>query len=150
MLIRLTFLSTLLCFTSIAYSQSSLIKCTKFKQIQRENGEWEDWPSSWNTYEADVNFVITDMKDSDYQLQMFIDGVEEANFLISYDEEVSEMKRKDWDEEYVNCYKDEEDNYLYLMNVSLKSLLENPKDWNSSDAVMYLWVFSDDYAVIVK
>ncbi len=150
MILRLVFLCAILSCCLASFGQSSLIRCTKYKELHREDGKWEQWPSNWNHYESDAIFVVTELENNEYQIQMFVEDKLIAEVLATYDPEASALKRKDWDEKQVYCYKDRDSNYLFLRKISLESVVENPKLWKQSGASMYLWLFTEDYAVLLK
>lgn len=141
------------------YAQSSEIVATAYKQAFWMNGKWGEWPSYWTSYESERRsnpvFRITTISEGPsgdiYRLQMFIEGKVEADFYVTYDFEATAIKRRDWDDEYVNCYKDDYGNYVYTHNVSLQALAKDPSAWaDNENATLYLWVFSEDYAIILR
>ena len=82
---------------------------------------------------------------------MYTDGSVVADFYVEYDDELSKKKQRDWGDEYVYCYKDPTGDLVYTQNVSLFSLANNPSAWSNDDnAVLYLWAFSEDMAVLVR
>ena len=148
---RLALILTLLVLAFHAFPQTSLIRYTKTKTVQREDGQWNAWPSEWSHNTKEAIIVINDYEDGDFHLQMFIDDVQVAEVYASYDEEISTMKQEDWNNSEIHCYKEDEgEDYIYLKNASLKTLAEDPKQWDEADASLYLWVFSEDYAVLLK
>ena len=152
----------LLIVSSAFYSlnaQSSQIIATSYKQIYYINGKWGNWPNHWTTYSSEgrsnpvirITTISEGSSGDIYRLQMFINGTVEADFYVSYDSAITAKKRKDWNDQYVNCYKDENGDYVYTQNVSLQSLAKDNSAWaKNEDATLYIWVFSENMAVVVK
>ncbi|WP_025667374.1 hypothetical protein [Aquimarina megaterium] len=152
-----------LVFISIAsyslYAQSSQIVATAYKQVFWIDGKWGEWPSYWTSYKSEGRsnpiIRITTINEGSsgdiYRLQMFIEGTVKADFYVAYDPKISTKKRRDWNDKYINCYKDVNGDYVYTQNVSLQSLAKNSSAWaNNENAKLYLWVFSQDMAVILR
>ncbi|MGD1894966.1 MAG: hypothetical protein ACFB15_30760 [Cyclobacteriaceae bacterium] len=153
------YLALFIVFLSITLSasaQSSQLVCTAYKQIFRFSGDWGKWPNHWTSYKSEgrsnpVIRVTTVSEDEYYRIQMFSEGSVMADFYVQYDPEASQQKRRDWNDEYVNCYRDPAGDYVYTQKVSLKSLASDPSAWaNTQNAILYLWVFSEDMAVLVR
>jgi len=137
-------------------AQSSQIVCTAYKQIYRFSGTWGEWPNHWTTFasEGKPNPVIriTTLREGYYyRIQMFIDGNVTADVYVRYNAELSAQKRRDWNNQYVNCYKDVNGDSVYTQTVSLKSLASDPRTWaRDEDATLYIWAFSEDMAIVVR
>jgi len=142
------------------YSQSCRIVATSYKQINKTNGEWGDWPSYWTSYKSEGRSnpvikitTISEGSDGDfYNLKMYIDDKVQADFNVKYDPDKSSKMRKEWDDDYVNCYREMNgSDYVFTEKVSLKSLVEDNDAWASNeDAKLYLMVYSQNMAVVVK
>ncbi|HHP7240120.1 MAG TPA: hypothetical protein ACFCUD_00520 [Cyclobacteriaceae bacterium] len=140
-------------------SQSSEIICTAYKQIVKTGGVWGQWPDHWTTYESerrsDPVIRVTTLSEGPqgdfYRLQMFIDGIVQADFNVAYDPEVTTQIRGEWNDQYVNCYADENGDYVYTQVVSLQGLAQDPQLWGDNEnALLYLMVYSEDYSVVLK
>jgi hypothetical protein len=141
------------------YAQSSQIVATAYKQVYWMNGKWGEWPDYWTSYKSEGRSnpviritTITEGSSGDiYRLQMFIEGKVEADFYVTYDSETTAKKRSEWDDKYVNCYKDVNGDYIYTQNVSLQSLANDSSAWaDNENAILYLWIFSENFAVSIK
>ena len=150
-------LTVLFCIATLnVLAQSSQIVASAYKEIYRHNGVWEKWPTYWTTYQSEGRskpiFRITRIrKNSYYRIQMFINNKEKSDFYVRYDAQYTSQKRKNWGEEYVNCHRDHYGDYIYTQKVSLNSLVNDPHAWASNkDSKLYIWVFSQDHAVVVK
>lgn len=140
-------------------AQSSQIVSTAYKQIFYIDGQWGKWPGYWTSYKSEgrsnpvirITTISEGSSGDFYRLQLFIDRNVEADFYVAYDPVQTAQKRRDWDDQYVNCYKDENGDYVYTQNVSLQSLAKDPSAWaDNENATLYLWVFSDNLAVIMR
>ena len=140
------------------YAQSSQIVATAHKEIFRVNNNWGNWPNHWTSYRSEGlnNPVIRISTVSDgpeyiYRLQMFIGGTMEADFVVTYDPVKTRQIRDQWDDEYVNCYKDFSGDYVFTQQVSLESLAKDNRAWSSNDdSQLYLMVYSEDFCVVVR
>jgi hypothetical protein len=56
---------------------------------------------------------------------MYKNGGSYVDLYVQYDPEKTAQVRENWDNEYVNCYKDANGDYLYAQDISLKSLTED-------------------------
>ncbi len=141
------------------YAQSSQIIATAYKQVFWLNDKWGKWPSYWTSYNSEGRSnpviritTITEGNSGDiYRLQMFIEGKVEADFYVTYDSETTAIKRREWADKYINCYKDVNGDYVYTQNVSLQSLANDPSAWaNNENAILYLWIFSENFAITIR
>lgn len=150
-------LSSLLLITlTTALAQSGQFTCSSYKDVYRFGNSWGNWPNHWTSFSAEgrsnPKIRVTTISDGQYyKLQMIQNGKIEASFMVKYDPEMSQRKREDWDNQYVNCYADTNGDYIYTEEVSLKSLAENPTAWSTNEkSKIYMWIFSEDYAVVVR
>lgn len=137
-------------------AQSGQVTCTAYKQIFWIDGEWGDWPNHWTTYSSERRsnpiLRITKIDNGvNFRIQMYIDDIVEADFYVQYDSDKTDQVRDDWDEPDVSCYYDSSGDYIYTENCYLSELAENPNIWSSrEDSKIYLWIFSEDFAIVVK
>lgn len=156
---RLLFISAFLFFSFNLFAQSSEIACSAYKQVYRFSGTWAEWPNHWTTYSSEGRAKpvvrVTNMGEgyngNIYRLQMFVSGKVEADFYVHYDSQKTASVREDWDDEYVNCYIDNNGDYIYTEGFSLKTLVDSSRIWaTNEDSKLYFFIFSEDYAVVVK
>ncbi len=142
-----------------SYGQSSEIEASAYKQIYKVRGTWGEWPNHWTTYESERRdppvIRITTLSEGPqgdfYRLQMFIDGVVEADFNVVYDAQYSENIRREWNNKYVNCYRDDSGDYVYTQTVSLQGLAKDADAWATNEnALLYLMIYSEDMCVVLK
>ena len=152
-------LSFLFIAPCMSYGQYSDIVATSYKQVFKTNGQWEAWPDNWTSYESegqsDPIIRITTISEGNsgdvYRLQFFVDGKVEADFNVQYDPQKSEELRNEWNQEYVNCYMDENGDYVYTEEVSLESLARDNTAWSENeDSKLYLMIYSEDFCVVVR
>lgn len=150
------FFSTSIC----SKAQSSQIICSSHKETYKINGIWGQWPSYWTTFKSEggsnpIVRITTISEDTDgniYYLKLIIDGIIEEDLFVIYDSNKTAQVRKDWNDEYVNCYVDENDDYIYTQKVSLQSLARDPTEWSKMKIQCFifgnfpttgLWLFAD-------
>jgi len=159
MKLQFTLLAILLTFTLSSYAQSSEIACTSYKEIYKVGGNWGQWPNHWTTYASeqrnDPVIRITTLSEGPqgefYRLQMFIDGIVEADFTVVYDPDETQRIRSQWNDQYVNCYIDESGDYVYTQKVSLQGLAQDSDAWATNDnSMLYLMIYSEDYSVALR
>lgn len=87
-----------------------------------------------------------------YKVEIYSEGEAIAEMTLRYDAARSEEKRIEWGDKYVNCYKDDNGDYLYAKKkVSLESLSVDNTTWaTNEDSMIYFWMFSENYALVLK
>lgn len=153
----ITVLIALFSCVNLMHAQTSKIGLVAYKQVDRVNGKWQNWPSDWNNYAdegrdgPEIQVTIFNSDPYIYNLVYYVDGTEKANFEVIYDADKTAAIRKEWKTQYVNCYADEEGNYIYVQGTSLDHLAKDPSAWGSDpNTKLYMWVTSGNFAVIVK
>lgn len=135
-------------------AQAIVFTAKKFIEYHPEYAEWDEWPDEWTSVGRDQDFKMTItpvVKGKIYRVEIYNEGEEIAEMTLRYDATRSEEKRIEWDDEYVNCYKDENGDYLYAQKVSLESLSIDNSTWASNkESKIYFWVFSENYALVLK
>lgn len=136
------------------------IVLTSYKEIKRTNGKWQSWPSKWTTYTSKnrsnprIRISLLDEDRIIYNLQYIIDGEVIKDFDVVYDADRSVEIRKNWDDEYVNCYVVEgesEDKYVYLQGLSLSQLVKDVESWSKiKDSKIYIWDYIEKNAIVAK
>lgn len=147
-------------FSYSAFSQTGTISCIAYKENFRTSGTWGTWPDKWKSYSdegrSNPKIRITNNGKNDdgvttYRVEIIVDGTVSADFSVTYDADKTTQVRKDWNDEYANCYVDKVGDYIYTQKVSLKSLSDDPNDWkDNKDSQMYFFLFSADKAIVVK
>lgn len=135
-------------------AQAIVFTAKKFIEYHPEYAEWDKWPDEWTSVGQDQDFKMTItpvVKGKIYRVEIYNEGEEIAEMTLRYDATLSEEKRIEWDDEYVNCYKDENGDYLYAQKVSLESLSIDNSTWASNkESKIYFWMFSENYALVLK
>jgi len=114
---------------------------------------WDDWPSEWTDLGDDTRFTMyisEVVRGKVYNVILYLNGEETSNMNVRYDAEQSEKIRLDWDDPYVNCYYDENGDYIYAQKVSLEQLAKDSSPWEDSESQMYLWVLSENYGIALR
>lgn len=143
-------------FLSLNNLSAQAIKFTgkKYIEYHPDYAEWDVWPDEWQTVDTEADFKMTIMplvKGKIYKVIIYNYGENIASMTLHYDSNLSEQKRKEWGDKYVNCYKDDNGDCLYAQKVSLESLSEDNSTWaTNSESMIYFWVFSENYALVLK
>ena len=153
---KLLFIITL--FIGFASFQAqSRIALSAYKQITLANNKWGSSSTDWTSYASEgrnnIEVEITELEPTlgVYNLKYFIEGELSADFHLVYDGEKTATIRKAWNDQYVNCYSDENGDYVYVQGVSFQGLAKNPNAWaTNSNSKIYMWLPSEKYAVLVK
>ena len=148
----------MLLFAGSAIAQTK-ITCSANKQIERNDGVWEDWPTTWSSYDSAASKPVIQITELNrgtygdiYRLQFFIDDEERSDFNVVYDEDETATIRSSWGRQNVYCYKEEgSEDYIYTSGVSLTELAVDSSPWRTNeDSKIYMWINSEDFAVVVK
>lgn len=135
-------------------AQAIIFTGKKYIEYHPDYAEWDEWPDEWTAIDQDLDFkmLITPVvKGKIYKVEIYGDGEAITEMTLRYDATLSEEKRIEWDDEYVNCYKDENGDYLYAQKVSLETLSIDNSTWASNkESKIYFWVFSENYALLFK
>lgn len=151
-------LTIALLFGLFAAQAQTNIGLTASKEIGRTNGKWDSWPANWKVYasEGKVNpnvqiTTVGDPEDEMYNLKYSVGGFVLADLTVIYDSELSGKIRKQWNDQYVNCYMANTGNYIYLQGVSLEMLANDSSAWRTnSRSCLYIWMPDKNKAIIVK
>lgn len=151
--ILLLFTIALLSFEN-ASAQAIIFTAKKYIEYHPEYAEWDEWPDEWTSIDAesDLKMTITSLvKGKIYKVIFYNYGEELASITVRYDAALSEKKRVEWDDKYVNCYTDDNGDYLYAQKVSLQSLLDDNSTWaTNEESMIYFWFLSENYALALK
>lgn len=142
---------------NLATAQSPTIALTSYKTISYSNGKWGEWPTKWISYASEgrtspeIQITLISEKPYVYNLRYYTDGEKVADFDVTYDSEKSVQIRKAWDTKFVNCYADENGDYIYVQGSSLDQLYKNVNFWASNaDSKIYMFLPNQGYGVLVK
>ena len=132
---------------SIRFTQSMYV------EYHPEYSEWDAWPSDWTDLGEDTRitmYISEVVRGKVYNVILYLNGEESSNMNVRYDAEQSEKIRKDWDDPYVNCYYDDNGDYIYAQKVSLEQLSKDSTPWQNEESQMYLWVLSENYGIALR
>jgi hypothetical protein len=132
---------------SIRFTQSMYV------EYHPEYSEWDEWPSDWTDLGEDTRitmYISEVVRGKVYNVILYLNGEESSNMNVRYDAEQSEKIRKDWDDPYVNCYYDDNGDYIYAQKVSLEQLSKDSTPWQNEESQMYLWVLSENYGIALR
>lgn len=154
---KISFLIAML-FVGIMITDAQVrIALTSYKQIEMNNNKWQDWPNTWTSYASEgrsnpeVELSVLEPTLGFHNLKLFIDGAMVAEFRLIFDPEKSAEMRTKWNDKYVNCYTDENGDYVYFQGLSLEGLIKNVNGWASnSNSKIYMWMPSNKLAIVVK
>jgi hypothetical protein len=135
-------------------AQAIIFTARKYIEYHPDYAEWDEWPDEWSPIDRDLDckMLITPVvKGKIYKVEIYSDGEAITEMTLRYDAARSEEKRIEWDDKYVNCYKDDNGDYLYAQKVSLEGLSVDNTTWaTNEDSMIYFWVFSENYALVLK
>jgi len=101
--------------------------------------------------EEKFSMLITEeVRGKVYKVVVYNNGEESATFSVHYDGELSAKIRDEWNDPYVNCYYDDNGDYIYAQNVSLEQLSEDSSPWEDHDSRIYFWILSENYAIALR
>lgn len=152
---KIALIVVLLLSTIMTQAQTS-IGLSAYKEIGMTGGKWNSWPSNWTTYASEgrenpiLEIMMLEPTLGLYNLKYYVDGNLEADFHVVYDAEKTSKIRADWKDKNVNCYSDEDGDYIYLQGTSLKILADDSKSWANENTKMYMWMPNDKQAIVVK
>ena len=142
---------------SYTQAQTSAIALTSYKTIGMTNGSWDSWPSNWTSYASEgtsnpeIQITLINEDPFIYNLRYYVSGDKVADFDVIYDADKSVEMRKAWDSKYVNCYSDENGDYIYVQGSSLDQLIKNVNAWaTNTESKIYMFLPNDGYGVLVK
>ena len=135
-------------------AQAIIFTGKKYIEYHPDYAEWDEWPDEWSTIDQDMDckMLITPVvKGKIYKVEIYSEGEAIAEMTLRYDAARSEEKRIEWGDKYVNCYKDDNGDYLYAQKVSLEGLSVDNTTWaTNEDSMIYFWMFSENYALVLK
>lgn len=132
-------------FTAMA--QSTIVG-TQIRVAQKENGKYVGWTTDWIELSGDdrptvqiTEDTITDAASTHYiyYIKFTFQG-ETTEGTYVYDPERSTKIRKEWNKKVVNCYVDDEGDYMYVEDTSLQELAKDQNAWAKYDgsAIQFL------------
>ena len=150
----IVFLSFLLTFTTFIQIFSQKINFIQIKTIEYhpEYAEWDDWPE-WVSLTDDNKFsmyISEEVIGKVYRVIIYQNGKELSNMAVRYDANKSLELREAWGDPYVNCYYDENNDYIYAQKVSLEQLAKDSSPWKNEDSIMYFWIFSQNTGIAFR
>jgi hypothetical protein len=143
-------------FINIGFSQKIRFTAAKYIEYHPAFQEWDDWPEDWTYFNDNTTGRLTmaiseAVRGKIYHVTMYKDGSPYFDMYLTYDAVKSAEKRRQWNDEYVNCYVDDDGDYLYAQKVSLQSLAEDTRPWaTNEESKIYFWVFSQNFAMVLK
>jgi len=134
------------------------VKKINFIQIKTveyhpEYSEWDSWPENWFDLDEDNKFsmfISEEAVGKVYRVIIYKNNEELSNMAVRYDPEKSLTMREEWDNPYVNCYYDENGDYIYASSVSLEQLAKDSSPWKNEESIMYFWIFSQNYGIALR
>lgn len=118
-------------------AQSGTITGSQIRVAEKPNGQFTDWTTDWIELSGNdrptLEITADMLKEGStnyyvYYIKFTFEGeVTEGTYV--YDSEKSEEIRKEWKKKVVNCYVDPDGEYIYVEDISLKELANNPDSW---------------------
>lgn len=118
-----------------------------------EYQEWDDWPDEWYNLSDEESFsmyISEEVVGKIYKVVLYKNKVKFNEAVVRYDSQKSVEVRDAWDNQYINCYKDSDGDYIYTANVSLEQLSKNSDPWTDSESVIYFWLFSANTGIALR
>ena len=146
-----TLLLLLIGFTG--FSQTIIFTGVKSIEYHPEYEEWDEWPDDWVTLEDENSFsmyISEEVRGKVYKVTLYQNDEYLDDVTVRYDPDKSVEIRESWDNEYINCYRDSNGDYIYAQNVSLEQLAEDSSPWTDEDAFMYFFMFSENTGLLFK
>lgn len=146
------FILTIL-FVFNAKSQKINFIQIKTIEYQTDIEEWDNWPDVWIDLDESNKFsmyIQEQVAGKVYKVIIYQNNEELSNMSVRFDSDKSSSIREEWDNPYVNCYYDDNDDYIYLENVSLEQLANDSSPWKDEDSIMYLWIFSQNLGIALR
>lgn len=121
-----------------SFAQTSSVNAIGWKMVSLVNGKWEAWPKQWNDIDKSNRPEITvtsKFKGTVYEIRFKWDdfggtGIPiDKKLLVQHNEEKTKSLRKQWNNEKVFAYKDEEGDWVYTENFSLFELTDDTDVW---------------------
>ena len=119
-----------------SYAQTSIVG-SKIRIAEKKNGVYKGWTTDWISLSESESPVmeiteskITDAKTTHYVyfIKFKFEGeVTEGTYV--YDPKKSKEIRAEWNERVVNCYVDDEGDYIYVEDTSLQQLARDQNAW---------------------
>jgi hypothetical protein len=134
---------------------SQKIKFIQIKTIEYhpEYSAWDDWPDNWFDLNEENKFsmyISEEVIGKVYRVIIYKNNEELTNMAVRYDPNKSSSMREEWDNPYVNCYYDDNGDYIYASNVSLEQLAKDSSPWKNDDSIMYFWIFSQNLGIALR
>jgi len=115
----------LISLCTYGFSQTIVFTGVKSDEYHPEYEEWDEWPDEWITLEDENSFsmyISEEVHGKIYKVTLYQNNNYLDDVTVRYDPDKSLEVRESWDNEYMNCYRDENGDYIYAQNVSLEQL----------------------------
>lgn len=119
-------------FVSVVAQASGTVIGSEIRIAEKQNGKYVGWTTDWIKLSgADRPTLEITEESAEYGIYSIIftfDG-DPIIGIYTYDGKKSGEVRKEWNKKVVNCYKDEEGDYIYVEGTSLQQLANDPNSW---------------------
>lgn len=142
-----------LLITSAATAQTIIFTGVKTIEYHPKYNEWDEWPDQWVAIEEDEEFsmyISEEVIGKIYKVVLYKNGRVLNEATVRFDGEKSGEIRESWDNEYINCYRDGNGDYIYTQNVSLEQLSKDSEPWRDQDSVIYFWLFESNMGIALR